>query len=111
MTDRIKITRSSTADEAINDLRSGDRSEGNFSSLGMLIVDSLLSRDEEALRVLHDGLRRTYGRYRGAPDSDPEAVGRVLGLIDSTSWALRRLGHSPEPFAEKPDPELRRKCY
>jgi len=65
--------------------------ESDFSSLGMLITDSLLSRDEAALRAAHDGLRRLYGRYRDRTDHRVD-TGRIIGLIDVTHWALRRMG-------------------
>lgn len=91
MTERLPITRASTADEAITDLREGDTGEGNFASIGMLITDSLLARDTEALRVLHDGLRRIYGDALRRGTRQMETTGRVLGLIDVTGWALRRI--------------------
>jgi hypothetical protein len=64
--------------------------EGDFSSLGMLITDSLLSHDTEALRAMHDGLRSVYGKYRERTDHRVD-LGRILGLIDVTHWALRRV--------------------
>ncbi|MEV6170050.1 hypothetical protein AB0L99_17700 [Streptomyces sp. NPDC051954] len=70
--------------------------EGCFSSLGMLITDASLAADEPALRAAHDGLRVLYGQFGGDGDDgkDPktaEQCGRLLGLIDVTYWALRRL--------------------
>jgi len=69
--------------------------EGCFSSLGMLITDASLAADEPALRAAHDGLRRLYGHLGPQEEnSDPKAAGqrgRLLGQIDITFWALRRL--------------------
>ncbi|MCI3277219.1 hypothetical protein [Streptomyces cylindrosporus] len=68
-------------------------SEGSFAALGMLITDASLAADEPALRAAHDGLRRLYGQL--VPDRDNPKVaeqrGRLLGQIDITFWALRRL--------------------
>lgn len=61
--------------------------EGVFSSLGMLITDATLSRDEVTLHKIHDGLRWMYGHH---PNGSHK--GRFLGLIDVTYWALRRVG-------------------
>lgn len=92
------ITRTSVAREAIDDWSGGDHSEGNFSSIGMLITDSLLSRDAEALHALHDGLRRLYGEQLRRGARQMETTGRLLGLIDVTLWALRRVdGPKPPP--------------
>jgi len=75
-----------------------------FSSLGMLITDASLAADEPALRTAHDGLRRLYGQL--VPEGDnPKVVeqrGRLLGLIDVTFWALRRL---PSGLRLKLDPQ------
>ncbi|MER5258832.1 ROK family transcriptional regulator [Streptomyces sp. NPDC002855] len=70
-------------------------SDGLFSSLGMMVTDASLAGDEEALEAAHEGLRRQYGRQRrlrdGQGDAAAELRGRLLGLIDVTYWALRRL--------------------
>jgi hypothetical protein len=66
--------------------------EGCFSSLGMLVTDASLAADEPALRAAHDGLRQLYGKHlREGDDKGAEQRGRLLGLIDVTYWALRRL--------------------
>lgn len=64
--------------------------EGDYSSLGMLINDAIIRRDVAILHSIHDLLRRAYGVLR---DTDARVdTGRLLGLIDVTHWALRRIG-------------------
>ncbi|MGI5374530.1 ROK family protein [Streptomyces sp. CA-251387] len=65
-----------------------------FSSLAMLVTDASLTADEPAIRAAHDGLRRLYGHHVRADrdqDAHAELRGHLLGLIDMTTWALRRL--------------------
>ena len=64
--------------------------EGDYSSLGMLITDAFLRRDSADLHVIHDGLRDLYGKF--ADTTARVNTGRLLGLIDVTFWALRRIG-------------------
>jgi CRP-like cAMP-binding protein len=70
-------------------------SDGQFSALGMLITDASLCADEPALVEVQDGLQwlhRTHFLDTPALDGDQrEQRGRVLGLIDTVHWALRRL--------------------
>ncbi|XVQ16331.1 hypothetical protein ACQP1W_42875 [Spirillospora sp. CA-255316] len=70
-------------------------SDGQFSALGMLITDASLCADEPALVEMQDGLQwlhRTHFLDTPALDGDQrEQRGRVLGLIDTVHWALRRL--------------------
>ena len=63
--------------------------EGDYTSLGMLITDAILRRDRADLDVIHNGLRRLYGKFRET--SARIDIGRLLGLIDITYWALRRI--------------------
>jgi hypothetical protein len=69
--------------------------DGHFSALGMLITDASLSADEPALVEVQDGLQwlfRTHYLDVPALDGDQrEQRGRILGLIDTVQWALRRL--------------------
>jgi len=68
--------------------------EGQFSALGMLVTDASLAADERALQAAQDGLQWLYSRQEALGDPDAEQVeqrGRLLGLIDVTHWALRRL--------------------
>jgi predicted NBD/HSP70 family sugar kinase/predicted transcriptional regulator len=68
--------------------------EGQFSALGMLVTDASLAGDEASLEEAQDGLQWLY-RARAAveaPSPDQlEQRGRLLGMIDITHWALRRL--------------------
>lgn len=91
-TERTARTREGTVREAINELLDTVYiTEGEFSSLGMLITDAVLTRDEASLRSAHDGLRSVYGRY-SARSGETAETGRLLGLVDVTYWGLRRLG-------------------
>ncbi|GAA3975316.1 hypothetical protein GCM10023085_67250 [Actinomadura viridis] len=68
--------------------------DGQFSALGMLITDASLCGDEPALTAVQDGLQWLHRNYLDTPalDGDQrEERGRVLGLIDTVHWALRRL--------------------
>src|SRR6185295_6303990 len=68
--------------------------EGHFNALGMLVTDASLAADGPALEAAQDGLQWLFRRYAGleSPPSDEiEHRGRLLGLIDATHWALRRL--------------------
>jgi predicted NBD/HSP70 family sugar kinase len=68
--------------------------EGQFNALGMLVTDASLAADEPALEAAHDGLQWLYRRHAAlsAPDAARvEQRGRLLGMIDVTHWALRRL--------------------
>lgn len=68
--------------------------EGQFSALAMLITDASLASDEPALVAAQDGLQWLYSRQEALPEPDDDQVeqrGRLLGLIDVTHWALRRL--------------------
>jgi predicted NBD/HSP70 family sugar kinase/CRP-like cAMP-binding protein len=68
--------------------------EGQFNALGMLVTDASLSADEPALEAAQDGLQWLYSRHEvlSEPDEDHvEQRGRLLGMIDVTHWALRRL--------------------
>lgn len=68
--------------------------EGQFSALGMLVTDASLAGDEASLEEAQDGLQWLY-RARVADETPSPAQieqrGRLLGLIDVTHWALRRL--------------------
>ncbi|NUT27106.1 MAG: ROK family transcriptional regulator [Streptomyces sp.] len=79
----------------LEEMRSLDEiPSGKFSSLAMIVTDASLTADEPALRAAHDGLRRLYGSHlRADRDKGTRAQqhGRLLGLIDMTYWALRRL--------------------
>jgi hypothetical protein len=69
--------------------------DGQFGALGMLITDASLCADEAALVEVQDGLQwlyRTHYLDTPALDGDQrEQRGRILGLIDTVHWALRRL--------------------
>ncbi|WP_405624996.1 ROK family protein [Streptomyces sp. NBC_01396] len=65
-------------------------SESLFQAVGMLISDASLSADEPALEAAQDGLQWLHARS-SAMQKDLEQRGRLLGLIDVTHWALRRL--------------------
>jgi predicted NBD/HSP70 family sugar kinase len=68
--------------------------EGQFNALGMLVTDASLAADEPALEAAHDGLQWLYRRHAAPTESDAaqaEQRGRLLGMIDVTHWALRRL--------------------
>ena len=68
--------------------------EGQFNALAMLVTDSSLAGDEPALEAAQDGLQWLYSRHEGLSDPDDNQVeqrGRLLGMIDVTHWALRRL--------------------
>lgn len=67
--------------------------DGLFSSLGMLITDSVITHDTDALRAAHDGLRRLYGHH----PNRAEYSGQFLGMISVTYWGLRRLDRAPSP--------------
>lgn len=74
--------------------RAAALSEGQFSAYGMLVTDASLAGDADALHAAQDGLQWLYRRYAGlrSPRGDElEHRGRLLGLIDTTHWALRRL--------------------
>ena len=78
--------------------------EGQFSALGMLVTDASLASDEPALEAAQDGLQWLYSRQEALSDPDDDQVeqrGRLLGLIDVTHWALRRL---PSTLQVGPDP-------
>jgi predicted NBD/HSP70 family sugar kinase len=69
-------------------------SEGHFNAFGMLVTDASLAGDGPALSAAQDGLQWLYRRYSDAGSLAPgqlEHRGRLLGLIDTTHWALRRL--------------------
>jgi predicted NBD/HSP70 family sugar kinase len=67
--------------------------EGQFNALGMLINDATIASDGPALEAAQDGLQWLCRRYSDGEQVATEAVhhGRLLGLIDVTHWALRRL--------------------
>jgi predicted NBD/HSP70 family sugar kinase len=68
--------------------------EGQFSALGMLVTDASLAADEPALEAAQDGLQWLYSQHevlRDPDDGQVEQRGRLLGMIDVTHWALRRL--------------------
>lgn len=68
--------------------------EGHFNALAMLVTDSSLAGDEPALEAAQDGLQWLYSRREGLTNPDEDRVeerGRLLGMIDVTHWALRRL--------------------
>jgi predicted NBD/HSP70 family sugar kinase len=78
--------------------------EGQFSALGMLVTDASLAADGPALEAAQDGLQWIYSRQEALTDPDDDQVeqrGRLLGLIDVTHWALRRL---PSTLQVGPDP-------
>ncbi|MEU3742026.1 MULTISPECIES: ROK family transcriptional regulator [unclassified Streptomyces] len=93
---RQRYDRATEVQSLIDEMKaSEDISDGLFSSLGMMVTDASLAGDEEALEAAHEGLRRQYGHQRqlrdGHGESSAELRGRLLGLIDVTYWALRRL--------------------
>jgi predicted NBD/HSP70 family sugar kinase len=68
--------------------------EGRFNALAMLVTDASLAGDEPALEAAQDGLQWLYSRHEmltNPDDSQVEQRGRLLGMIDGTHWALRRL--------------------
>ena len=70
----------------------GLRTDGDFSALAMLLIDSSMNGDDSALRAIQDWLRAEYARASG--QSDPggiEARGRTRGLIDASHWAIQRV--------------------
>lgn len=78
--------------------------EGQFNALGMLVTDASLAADDAALEAAQDGLQWLYGRHEvlSNPDEDQvEQRGRLLGMIDVTHWALRRL---PSTLLAEVDP-------
>ena len=69
-------------------------SEGHFNALGMLVTDASLAADARALEAAQDGLQWLYRRYADMDALGRDEVehrGRLLGHIDTTHWALRRL--------------------
>jgi predicted NBD/HSP70 family sugar kinase len=69
-------------------------SEGQFNAMGMLVTDASLAADEPALAAVQDGLQWIYsgqGELAAADADQIEQRGRLLGMIDVTHWALRRL--------------------
>jgi len=69
----------------------GLRTDGDFSALAMLLIDSTISGNEDALRAVHGWLEGEYARASELGDSaDPEVCGRIKGLIDVSHWAGRR---------------------
>lgn len=93
---RQRYDRATEVQSLIDEMRSSEEiSDGLFSSLGMIVTDASLAGDEDALEAAHEGLRRQYGRQRqlrdGHGEPSAELRGRLLGLIDVTYWALRRL--------------------
>jgi predicted NBD/HSP70 family sugar kinase len=66
-------------------------SDGQFNALGMLITDASLTGDAAALTAAQDGLQWLFRRYADEPVQGTDERGRILGLIDVTHWALRRL--------------------
>ena len=68
--------------------------QGHYNVLGMLVNDATLAADAPALQAAQDGLQWLCRRY---PDTEGDRIdgsehrGRLLGLIDVTHWALRRL--------------------
>lgn len=68
--------------------------EGQFNALGMVVTDASLAADEAALEEAQDGLQWLYRQHAAISEPDADRVerrGRLLGMIDITSWALRRL--------------------
>lgn len=70
----------------------GPRTDGQFSAVAMLLIDSVLTGDEEALRELQEWLRNERAQ-RTSDDAEqkPELRGRLLGLIDASHWAIERV--------------------
>jgi predicted NBD/HSP70 family sugar kinase len=61
--------------------------DGEFSTLSMLISDGSLAGDEPTLRDALDGMQRLY--FRSAlPEMQK---GRLRGLLDVAHWSLRRM--------------------
>jgi predicted NBD/HSP70 family sugar kinase len=78
--------------------------EGQFSAVGMLVTDASLASDGPALEAAQDGLQWLCSRQEALTNPDDDQVeqrGRLLGLIDVTHWALRRL---PSALQLGPDP-------
>ena len=85
--------------------------DGQFNALGMLVTDASLAADEPALEAAQNGLQWLYSRTltpAGTGDDHvDERRGRLLGMIDITHWALRRLpstlqaGPSPASHARR----------
>ena len=69
----------------------GLRTDGDFSALAMLLIDSTINGNEDALRAVHGWLKGEYARASEPGDSaDPEVRGQIKGLIDVSHWAGRR---------------------
>jgi predicted NBD/HSP70 family sugar kinase len=80
-------------------------SEGHFNALGMLVTDASLAADGRALEAAQDGLQWLYRRYADLDVLDRDDIehrGRLLGHIDTTHWALRRL---PSALQMRLDPQ------
>jgi hypothetical protein len=85
------VTRAKEIRESLAEMqRDGKIHDGEFNVMGVLITDSILSRDVAALRTARAGLRKIYGQRRG----NVTDTGRILGLIDIVSCALRRVDQS-----------------
>lgn len=70
----------------------GARTDGDFSALAMLLIDSVLNGDNDSLAILQTWLREERAHISdGNPDDNRDVLrGRLLGLIDASHWAIRR---------------------
>src|SRR4051794_22442711 len=55
-----------------------------------LVADAILERDEDALAASQGALQRTYAQHL-SNDALCEERGRILSLIDTVDWTLRRI--------------------
>jgi DNA-binding MarR family transcriptional regulator/transcriptional regulator with XRE-family HTH domain len=69
----------------------GPRTDGDFSALAMLLIDSTLSGDDDSLRAIQNWLRDEHADSSvGGEPSLAEARGRISGLLDVSHWAIQR---------------------
>lgn len=79
---------------------------GRYRALAALIADAALAADETALQQAQDGLQRLHAAQLATNSSgQAEDRGRVLALLDSVDWTLRRLARraavSPQSHAAR----------
>jgi predicted NBD/HSP70 family sugar kinase len=72
----------------------GASTDGQFSAVAMLLVDSLVKGDEESLQAVQEWLQWEYGEASLGDSEGPsvaERSGRLLGLVDVSHWAIERV--------------------
>jgi len=90
-TERPRRKRAGAVEDALHDLEVHGL-EGSFSSMGMLITDSVLSGDQVALTTVRDGLRHLIGLTdRGEIDWGSEQTGRARSLLIGAMAGLTRI--------------------